>query len=45
MDVSDVIYIPDIPELPGSVPDLDFRNMQHLTSYVSAPPPRQDRNL
>jgi hypothetical protein len=29
MDVSDVIYPPDIPDLPGFSPGLDFRNMQH----------------
>jgi hypothetical protein len=29
MDVSDVIYPPDISDLPGFSPGLDFRNMQH----------------
>jgi hypothetical protein len=46
MDVSDVIYIPDIPGQSGFLPGLDLGNMQHLTSYVSAPRRRrQDPKL
>lgn len=45
MDVSDVIYPPDIPDLPGFSPGLDFRNMQHhiyCFSHVRPPLPDPD---